>query len=139
MNNNYIVLLVALICGVLLLSVPMKCTGLGGNDGVEGFHTYYSYFKQYCPSVSMRSRESCAKCQNGGWCEKNGRGRCISGSSDGPFFSEDCDKYTYADTNVYYPNSSYYPVALTKTFFPKSEKSIRSQYRWNKLPIYPVN
>ena len=138
MNNNYIVLLVALICAVLLLSVPSGLVAGHKDGGIEGFHTYYSYFKNYCPSTSWRSQESCAKCTNGGWCVKGGKGQCVAGSMDGPFFSEDCDEYTYGDTNIFYPNSSVYPVALTKTFFPTAQKSIRGQYRWNKLPIHPV-
>jgi len=138
MNNNYIVLVVALICGVLLLSVPMKCTGLSGNGGVEGFMTYYGYFKQYCGSCDQRSKESCLKCQNCGLCNKGGKLSCVQGGMDGPWFSEDCDSYQYGTSQFFYPNSSIYPVSLEKRFFPKAQTSVRVTYRWNKLPIHPV-
>jgi len=138
MNNNYIVLLVALICAVLLLSVPSGWAGMGHGDGVEGFHTYYGYFKQYCPSCHFRTKESCLKCQNCGLCTKNGKTTCVPGSSDGSWFSENCDEWQYGTSDFYYPNSSIYPVALTKHFWPNAKPSIRSQYRWNKLPMHPV-
>lgn len=137
MYNNYIVLLVALVCAVLLLSVPMKCPGLCGNN-VEGFRTYYGYFKQYCPSCGQRSKESCMSCLNCGLCYKNGRAECQPGSSEGPWSSSDCDKWVYGDTNVFYPNSSVYPVALTKKFWPMARPSVKKPYRWNKLPMHPV-
>src|SRR5689334_23342571 len=132
MNNNYIVLLIALICAVLLLSVPSGWTGLmGDKGGVEGFMTYFGFYKQYCASCNWRSPESCLKCTNCGICVKDGQSKCISGSSDGPFFSENCDSYQYGTSDYYAPGSSYYPVALTKTFWPNAKPSVRVQYRWN--------
>jgi len=138
MNNNYIVLVVALICGVLLLSVPMKCTGLSGNCGVEGFMSYFGYFKQYCPSCSNRDGPSCMKCLNCGICKKGNKKTCTQGESSGPWFSSDCDEWQYGTSDFYYPNSSIYPVSLSKRFWSDAEPSVRSQYKWNKLPIHSV-
>ncbi len=86
------------------------------NSSKEGFYTYNSYFKQYCPSCNWRTRYSCSKCTNCGYCiTANGVGSCEPGSSAGPYFRKDCAYWQYSDPSMYYPPSHYYPMIKTKT------------------------
>lgn len=86
MGKDAAILLWILIIAVVLLSTPFKC-----EPKKEGFYTYYGYYKQYCPSCGWRSRYSCAKCTNCGYCiTASGAGFCTPGDSSGPFFENSC-------------------------------------------------
>ena len=121
---------------VIILIVVAVLIWIFMANKVENFHTYFGYFKNHCESCNWRSPESCYKCTNCGLCEKeDGTVICTEGSSDGPFFSNDCVRYIYGSSQFYYPYSYIYPISKTKTFFPKNEPSIRHQYKWvNHLP-----
>jgi hypothetical protein len=103
---------------------------------VENFHTYYGYFKSHCNSCTGKSPEAASKCSNCGLCLKNDSSvKSVEGSSDGPFFADDCLQYSYSSPYFYYPYSYIYPVNLTRTSFPSYPRTIRHQYRWiRRLP-----
>lgn len=89
MLENKATLLWIFVLAVILLSTPVKCKALDKNK--EGFYTTYGYYKKYCPSTGWRSRYSCAKCTNAGYCiSSSGIGECVPGDSSGPYFREDC-------------------------------------------------
>lgn len=61
---------------------------------VENF-TIYSYPK-YCTNCGSNNRRNCNNCTNCGYCiTPNGRGECVPGDSNGPYFREDCIGYEH--------------------------------------------
>ena len=107
-----------LLLAVILLSTPTACKSLS-NSVKEGFYSYYGYYKQYCPSCGWRSRYSCSKCTNCGYCiSASGRGECVPGDSSGPYFRDDCMYWEYSDPYYNYPYSHVQPVVKTKTMYP---------------------
>ena len=118
MDRYTLTLFWILIVAIILLSTPTKYVP----DKKEGFHTYFSYFKNYCPSCGWRSRYSCSKCINCGYCiTAKGVGSCESGDSSGPYFREDCMIWDYGSNYDYYPGSTVYPIYKTKTIYPYSK------------------
>jgi hypothetical protein len=46
---------------------------------------------QYCPSCSQLNPIHCSSCANCGYCVKSdGRGLCVQGDANGPYFEQDC-------------------------------------------------
>ena len=128
MKKNILILFWVFILAVVILSTPTKCSNkINGNndenDNIENFYTHYGYYKKYCPSCGWRSRYSCAKCTNCGYCiNKSGYGECVPGDSSGPYFRRDCVYWEYGDPYYYYPYSHIYPVVKTSSAYP--------YYRW---------
>jgi len=133
LSKNNLLFLWGTVFLIILLSTPVSCDST--NKNVEGFYTNYGYYKKYCPSVGWRSRHSCSKCTNGGWCiTPSGYGECVPGDSSGPYFRDDCMYYEYGDPYYYYPHSNIYPVVKTKSIYPYYRYDMRRPYRWrNKL------
>ena len=99
----------------------------------EHFYSYNSYYKRYCPSCGWRSRETCSKCINCGFCiTREGKGSCVPGDSQGPFFREDCMYWEYGSPYRYYPYANLYPVISTKRYDPFLERKTTRPYRWIK-------
>jgi len=114
------------------MSTPTKCPGLLGAEK-EGFYTYYGYYKRYCPSCGWRSRYSCAKCTNCGYCiTPSGYGECVPGDSSGPYFRSDCTYWEYGDPYYYYPYSHIFPVVKVKSMYPNYRWRLRRPWRWQK-------
>lgn len=85
--NNKLILLVILLVGIIFLV-----------NKSEGFDPYY---KRYCPSCGWRSRGSCSKCTNCGYCiNKYGIGSCVPGDSQGPYYRRDCKYWEYGVTEL---------------------------------------
>ena len=126
-----LVLLWVFILAVLLLSTPTECPALA-DDNVEGFHDYSgNYYKKSCSSCGWRSRYSCAKCTNCGYCiDKNGNGECKSGDSSGSFWSNnnDCMYWEYGSPS-YYPYSHVFPVVKVKSIYPYYRWRLRAPYK----------
>ncbi len=100
---------------------------------MENFYTYNSYYKQYCPSCNWRSRRTCSKCLNCGYCETaQGVGECVPGDANGPFFRNDCVTWQYGDAYQYYPYANLYPVNLVKSSNPYFQKQLKKPYEWVK-------
>lgn len=132
--DRYVVILIwILIVAVILLSTPTKCM----IDGkTEGFYNYSSYFKSPCSSCGWRTRYSCGKCTNCGFCRTaSGIGSCEPGDSSGPFFRDDCMFWEYNDPYTYYPFSDLYPVIKTKSQYPTYRHKVRKPWKWNKQSI----
>lgn len=90
----------------------------------EGF--YAGYYKKYCPSCGWRSRHSCSKCTNCGYCvTSTGYGECVPGDSYGPYFREDCQYWEYGDPYVYLPSRG-------RMFYPHRRYGIRHPRRWRR-------
>ena len=126
--QRYVLILVwMLILVVILLSTPTKCVTK------EGFFTHYGYYKNYCPSCGWRSRYSCSKCTNCGYCvTASGKGECVPGDSSGPYFRSDCAYWEYNDPYLYYPNSHLYPVVQTRGIYPTVRHRRNSPWKWSK-------
>jgi len=119
------ILLILLICVVLFLSLPLEC------NIQEGFYTDYGFYKQYCPSCGWRSRMSCSKCTNCGYCvTPNGTGECVPGDAAGPYFRSDCIGWEYSRPNSYYPYHNIFPVIQFRSFYPYYNYNLRK--RWTK-------
>jgi len=128
MNKNIILILWICALAVILLTTPLKCNGVDMEK--EGFYTYYGYYKKYCPSCGWRSRHSCSKCTNCGWCvNRSGYGECVPGDSSGPYFREDCVYWEYGSP---YYNSNIFPVITAKSIYPYYRWRLRRPWRWNK-------
>lgn len=119
-GNTVIILWLVLLC-LVLLSTPTKCNTL--DKSKEGFYTYYGYYKKYCPSCGWRSRYSCSKCTNCGYCiTASGQGQCVPGDASGPYFRTDCQYYEFGDSYYFYPYSHIFPVIKIRSTYP--------YYRW---------
>mgnify|MGYP001769809331 CR=1 FL=1 len=115
MDRYVVILFWALILAVVLLSTPTKFM----EDKKEGFYTYTGYYKNYCPSTGWRSRYSCGKCTNAGYCiTASGNGECVPGDSSGPYFRNDCMYWEYSNPYQYYPYSHLYPTVKTRSIYP---------------------
>lgn len=114
---------------IISLSVGTKCNP----DDVEGFYTYYGYYKNYCPSCGWRSRYSCSKCTNCGYCiTASGYGECVPGDDSGPYFRNDCMYWEYGDPYYYYPESHIFPIVKTKNTYPYYRYRLRKPWKWTK-------
>lgn len=101
----------------VLLVIACVCASM-----FEGF-TDYGYYKRYCSSCGYKSRRSCGKCINCGYCiSSSGYGECVAGDSSGPYFRQDCVYWEYGDPYHYYPYSHMYPSVKIKSMYP--------HYRW---------
>lgn len=122
-NNNTVILFWVLVFAVLLLSTPTKCPSLDPKK--EGFYSYSGYYKKYCPSCGWRSRYSCDKCTNCGYCiTASGYGECVPGDSSGPYFRSDCKFWSYNDEYFSYPFSHVFPIVKIRSQYP--------YYRWRR-------
>lgn len=124
--NKYVVILfwVVFVC-IILLSIPTMC----GQH--ENFINYYGHFKSYCPSCGWRSRNSCSKCTNCGYCiTASGYGECVPGDSSGPYFRSDCLYYEYGSPYEYYPYSHLFPVVKTRSVYPYYGYNKRKPLSW---------
>ena len=132
-ENKTLLLWIAVVV-IILFSTPLKCKGLSFKDGdKEGFYTTYGNFKRYCPSAGWRSRYSCAKCTNAGWCVNSaGYGECVPGDSSGPYFRDDCQYYSYGDNYAHYPYSHVFPIVQTRSIYPNVRYRLRRPYRWRR-------
>lgn len=132
MDRYIVILFWVLVCAVILLSTPTKC--MANEKKKEGFYTYYSYFKQYCPSCNHRTSYACDKCTNCGTCiTPTGQSFCTPGDGSGPYFSEDCAYWKYGDSYHYYPYSHLFPVIREKSILPYY-KYKRAQKPWQWKP-----
>lgn len=127
--NKVIIFIFILIIVIIFLTTPTICKKLDFNK--EGFYTYYGYYKKYCPSCGWRSRYSCSKCTNCGYCiTPNGYGECVPGDSSGPYFREDCYHWEYGDPYYYYPYSHIFPAVKVKNIYPYHRWKLRKPRRW---------
>lgn len=116
----------------LLVTTPTKCIFNSTSDkSKEGFHATLGYHKKYCPSCGTKSRKSCSKCLNCGFCvTSDGHGECVPGDSNGPYFRDDCMYweygYNYADS--FYPYSHIFPSAHGHLMYP--------YFRWRDSDKY---
>ena len=101
------------------------------NKNTEPFYGYNSYYKNYCPSCGWRSRKSCSKCLNCGFCiTAQGTGECVPGDSKGPYFRSDCAAWEYDSAYTYYPYANLYPVVKVKSANPYYQNQVNKPYRW---------
>lgn len=100
--------------------------------GMEPFYTSFnSFYKNYCPSCGWRSRKSCSKCLNCGFCiTAQGTGECVPGDSKGPYFRSDCAAWEYSNAYSYYPYSNLYPVVKLQSSSPYFQYQVNKPYRW---------
>lgn len=132
MNNNIIIIAWIILLAVILMRTSNKCNGIKLEEhdkSKEGFYTYYGYYKKYCPSCGWRSRYSCSKCTNCGWCvNASGYGECVPGDSSGPYFREDCTYWEYGSP---YYNSNVFPVITSRSIYPYYRYRLRRPSRYN--------
>lgn len=128
MKKHFVIILWIAIIAIFIFATSSGC----GSDKVkEGFYNYYGYYKRYCPSAGWRSRSSCAKCTNAGWCvNASGYGQCVPGDSSGPYFTSDCVYWEYGDPYYYAPMSHIYPIVSTRSIYPYHRWRLRRPYRW---------
>ena len=123
-SDKKVLLLWVFIIAIILISTSSNCKSLSEDKKKEGFYTYYGYYKKYCPSCGWRSRYSCSKCTNCGYCiTPSGYGECVPGDSSGPYFRSDCAYWEYSDPYYNYPYSHIYPIVQAKSIYP--------YYRWD--------
>lgn len=123
MNSYLLVLLWIFIIVVIIVVVTGKKW--------EGFETNYGYYKRYCGSCGWRSRFSCGKCSNCGYCIRaNGLGECVPGDSNGPYFATDCMFWEYGDPYAYASVSNIYPIVQVRNIYPSYRYRMRKPYRW---------
>ena len=85
----------------------------------EHFETYYGYYKQHCPTCGWRSRNTCSKCTNCGYCiSESGYGECVPGDEKGPYFRSDCKYWEFGDPYYYYPYSNIFPSITINSTYP---------------------
>ena len=126
MDSKMLILFWVLLLAIILLSTPT-----GSRKNIEGFYTDYGYYKRYCPSCGWRSRNSCSKCTNCGYCiTASGYGECVPGDSSGPYFRSDCMYWEYGDPYYCYPYSHIYPVVKAKSVYPYYRWNLRRPWRW---------
>lgn len=126
MDNQTLIIVWIVVLAVIALTANRN------QDKTEGFHTYYGYYKKYCPSCGWRSRYSCAKCTNCGYCiDKNGYGQCVPGDSSGPYFHGDkCSYWEFGSPNYQYPFSNVYPTVKIRSQYPYYRWRLRRPWRW---------
>src|SRR3972149_8117826 len=130
MNNSSAIIFIILVASLIILLMTNCKSNLGSSKNVEGFYTNYGYYKRYCPSVGWRSRYSCAKCTNAGYCiTPNGTGECVPGDSSGPYFRRDCQYWEYGDPYYYIPYNIF-PTTSVKSIYPYYRYNIRKPWRW---------
>lgn len=122
-RRAYLMVIAVMIILCIIVLFPLGCQIKQDNkvdpEMREGFYSYNNYFKEYCPSCRYRDRYSCGKCTNCGLCGfNNGTSECVPGNSDGPYYREDCDFWTYGDPYLYYPNTNLFPIVRTKSMVP---------------------
>lgn len=127
MELTFIILILIIVA--VYLSLPTKCDSQDKKK--EAFHTYHGYYKQYCPSCGWRSRNTCSKCTNCGYCiTASGYGECVPGDNNGPYFRSDCLYWEYGDPYYNYPYSNIYPVTTVNSVYPRYDYQIRKPTRW---------
>ncbi len=129
MNNNSFAIIFIIFIASLMVLLMTNCKS-NSSKNVEGFYTNYGYYKRYCPSVGWRSRYSCAKCVNAGYCiTPNGTGECVPGDSSGPYFRRDCQYWEYGDPYYYIP-FNILPTVSVRSIYPYYRYNIRKPWRW---------
>lgn len=129
METKILIILWVLIMILVLLSTPTKCIG-----AKEGFLNYFGYYKNYCGNCESKDRTMCAKCLNCGVCYDNiGRGKCMPGDSNGPFFTNDCSFWEYSDPYFNYPYSHLFPVVRVKQSYPFYSYKFNTPYNHSQL------
>ena len=123
---------------IIILIIVIVLIFVFSRNTLEGFHTYYGYYKQYCSDCEGKNPASAMRCTNCGICETiDGTKYSTSGDSNGPYFARDCNKWIYGNSYFYYPFSNIYPITQVKTNLPKPYIPIRNRYRW--INRYPNN
>lgn len=134
--NKYAPILIGiLILAVLFISLPTKCIPFFGkkDENVEGFYPYYDAYKRYCGSCTGRTRRSCGKCLNCGWCmNSKGVGTCVAGDSHGPFFRDDCMYWEYGNPYYHYPNDHIFPIFQVRSSYPRWRFRRNRPWRYRK-------
>lgn len=91
---------------------------------------HFGIYKQYCNGCGYKNRRGCMNCTNCGYCITNeGRGECVPGDSNGPYFRYDCAQWEYGDPYYYYYPFRYMTPAL-------SVRSVYPYYRWRENSRY---
>ena len=112
MKKWYVALLVILILIVLYFATI--------TDNEESF-IVYSYPK-YCSECGQLNRFRCNNCVNCGYCyTPDGRGECVPGDGNGPFFRDDCVAYEHSGSF----SGSGRPGYVVRKVYP-------STYYWNR-------
>lgn len=76
--------------------------------GTRENFTLLDYYPGYCRSCGWKSRAACSNCTNCGYCvTADGRGECVSGDQNGPYFRQDCARYEYNNPINTFPVTSY--------------------------------
>lgn len=57
---------------------------------------WYDELLYKCNSCDNKDEDACSKCQNCGYCVRNGVGKCLEGSMSGPYEGRDCDEYWFS-------------------------------------------
>jgi len=151
MNQTAVILFWIVVVIIVLLFLSTQCNT---KSGAENFYTYNGYYKSYCPSCGWRSRYSCSKCNNCGYCiTPSGYGECVPGDSSGPYFRDDCLYWEFGDPYYYYPYSNISPVVKVKSLYPYKNYKYNlllnnrynnvydsTGYAWNStyVPPYPA-
>lgn len=121
------------VCLTMFVIILVLVLYFYNQNNKEGFYTNFGYYKKYCPTCGWRSRNTCSKCTNCGYCiNEKGVGQCVPGNSEGPFFSSNCVYWDYGDPYNYYPNSHLYPVIKSKDIYPYKRYHMRKPWNWKK-------
>lgn len=122
--------------GFLLLIILLVIMFYMVNSRKEGFYSYFGWYKRWCPECGKRSRRSCSKCINCGYCiNEQGKGECVPGSkSGGPMFRKDCIYWETESPYYGYPTNKVYPRYNTGNIYPHYRYNIRygrkNNFRW---------
>ena len=125
---------------VILLSVFFVAVVLLVSSASEGFYTRMLRTNKYCKDCGNLSRYACGSCTNCGYCTTpgqgsgtpSGRGECIPGGPNGPYFREDCQNYHYGKPYRY---STWLPQMDRWSWWgPRRYGRVRYPYRRADIP-----
>jgi uncharacterized membrane protein YgcG len=136
-NNTTIVgyaataLVTLLIFVMVYFALCHECEIIETNKTKENYVVYSERDKWRCKECSGLSRIHCGNCANCGYCYNyKGRGECVPGDENGPFFRDDCVDYEYVSPVYHaglYPTWSYFYDDYY--YNPTVGRHIRHHYR----------
>lgn len=103
---------VILIVACIIVSSNDDFSDLDEETHKENYVVYSERDKWRCKECSGLNRINCGNCANCGFCyDYKGKGTCVPGDQNGPFFRSDCVDYEYISPIYYtdvYPGWSYF-------------------------------
>lgn len=112
MVTNYAVAVFITVAFAILIYIIMcsDCENENCKDTKNEHYVVYSERDKWnCKECGFLTRAQCGNCVNCGYCyDYRGRGQCVPGDENGPYFREDCADYEYISP-VYYVGGIYYP------------------------------